>query len=95
MALEQSGETSQAMLRLATWYGGEMTLAHQWLPDLVRLARAVGDQRMAEAAAPACHTEAAAETPPARAACAAKDCSGRARARSGTRGASPDRRRSG
>ena len=41
LALEQSGETAQAMLRLAAILprrDGEMTLTHQWLPDLVRLA---------------------------------------------------------
>ncbi len=79
LALEQSGETSQAMLRLGAIlprYGGEVTLTHQWLPDLVRLALAVGDQRMAEAAAQACQAEAAAETPPARAAAASLRCQG-------------------
>src|SRR5271163_3433090 len=41
LALEQSGDTRQAMLRLAEIiprHDGEMTLVHQWLPDLVRLA---------------------------------------------------------
>src|ERR1700722_17533007 len=45
LALEQSGETRQAMLRLAgilPQRDGEMTLTHQWLPDLVRLAIAAG-----------------------------------------------------
>jgi len=39
MALEQRGETRQAMQVLAAIvprHDGEMTLTHQWLPDLVR-----------------------------------------------------------
>ena len=57
------------MLRLAGLLprgDGEMTLIHQWLPDLVRLALAVGDRQVARAAAQACQDEAAAETRPAR-----------------------------
>ena len=79
LALEQSGETRQAMLRLAEILprrDGEMTLIHQWLPDLVRLAIAAGDRRMARAAAQACQAEAAAETEPARAAAASLRCRG-------------------
>jgi DNA-binding CsgD family transcriptional regulator/tetratricopeptide (TPR) repeat protein len=79
LALEQSGETRQAMLRLAEILprrDGEMTLIHQWLPDLVRLAIAVGDRQMAQAAAQACRAEAAAETRPARAAAASLWCRG-------------------
>jgi DNA-binding CsgD family transcriptional regulator len=78
-ALEQSGETRQAMLVLAAILprrGGEMTLVHQWLPDLVRLAMAAGDRRVAQAAAKACQAEAAAETRPARAAAASLWCDG-------------------
>jgi DNA-binding CsgD family transcriptional regulator len=77
LALEQSGDTRQAMLRLAEILprrDGEMTLTHQWLPSLVRLALAVGDQQMAQAAAQACAAEAAAETRPARAAAASLRC---------------------
>jgi DNA-binding CsgD family transcriptional regulator len=55
---------------------GEMTLIHQWLPDLVRLALAVGDRQMARAATQACRAEAAAETYPARAAAASLRCQG-------------------
>jgi len=55
---------------------GEMTLIHQWLPDLVRLALAAGDRQMAQAAAQACQAEAAAETQPARAAAASLRCRG-------------------
>jgi DNA-binding CsgD family transcriptional regulator len=79
LALEQSGETHQAMLRLAALLprrDGEMTLTHQWLPDLVRLALTAGDRPMAQAAARACQAEAAAETHPARAAVASLRCHG-------------------
>jgi DNA-binding CsgD family transcriptional regulator len=79
LALEQSGETQQAMLRLATMLprrDGEMTLIHQWLPDLVRLALAAGDRQMAQAATQACQAEAAAETHPARATVASLRCHG-------------------
>jgi DNA-binding CsgD family transcriptional regulator len=79
LALEQSGETHQAMLRLAAMLprrDGEMTLIHQWLPDLVRLALAAGDRPMAQAATRACQAEAAAETHPARATVASLRCRG-------------------
>jgi len=86
LALEQSGETRQAMLRLAgilPRHDGEMTLTHQWLPDLVRLALAAGDRKMARAAAQACQAEAAAETRPARAAAASLRCRGLLRSEPG------------
>ena len=79
LALEQSGETHQAMTRLAAMLprrDGEMTLIHQWLPDLVRLALAAGDRPTAQAATRACQGEAAAETHPARAAVASLRCRG-------------------
>jgi DNA-binding CsgD family transcriptional regulator len=79
LALEQSGETHQAMLRLAAMLprrDGEMTLIHQWLPDLVRLALAADDRPMAQAATRACQAEAAAETHPARATVASLRCRG-------------------
>jgi DNA-binding CsgD family transcriptional regulator len=79
LALEQSGETRQAMLRLAEIlprHDGEMTLIHQWLPDLVRLSIAAGDRHMARAAAQACQAEAEAETPAARAYAASLRCRG-------------------
>jgi DNA-binding CsgD family transcriptional regulator len=79
LSLEQSGETRQAMVRLAEILprrDGEMTLTHQWLPDLTRLALAVGDRQQAQAAAQACEQEAAAETRPARAAAASLRCRG-------------------
>jgi DNA-binding CsgD family transcriptional regulator len=55
---------------------GEMTLIHQWLPDLVRLALTAGDRPMAQAATRACQAEAAAETHPARATVASLRCRG-------------------
>jgi DNA-binding CsgD family transcriptional regulator len=79
LALEQSGDTRQAMQVLAAVIPrrhGEMTLVHQWLPDLVRLALAAGDRQMAQAAAQACQAEATAETRPARAAAASLRCHG-------------------
>jgi DNA-binding CsgD family transcriptional regulator len=79
LSLEQSGETRQAMVRLAEILprrDGEMTLTHQWLPSLVRLALTVGDRHQAQAAAQACKQEATAETRPARAAAASLRCEG-------------------
>jgi DNA-binding CsgD family transcriptional regulator len=79
VALEQRGETRQAMQALAAIvprHDGEMTLTHQWLPDLVRLAMAAGDRQVARTAARACQAEAAAETRPARAAAASLRCQG-------------------
>jgi DNA-binding CsgD family transcriptional regulator/tetratricopeptide (TPR) repeat protein len=79
LALEQDGDARQAMQVLAGLIprrDGENTLTHQWLPDLVRLALAVGDRQMAQAAARACQAEAAAETRPARAAPASLRCRG-------------------
>ena len=79
LALEQSGETLQATQRLAGLLprrDGEMTLIHQWLPDLVRLALAAGDRPLAQAATRACQAEAAAETHPARATVASLRCRG-------------------
>jgi DNA-binding CsgD family transcriptional regulator len=79
LALEQRGETRQAMEVLSSVLArrdGEMTLTHQWLPDLVRLAIAAGDEPMAQAAARACQEEAKAETEPARAFAASLRCHG-------------------
>jgi DNA-binding CsgD family transcriptional regulator len=72
-----SAETAQ-ILRTAALprQDGEMTLTHQWLPDLVRLAIATGDRQVARTAAWACQQEAAAETRPARAAAASQRCHG-------------------
>ncbi|HEX4831786.1 MAG TPA: AAA family ATPase [Trebonia sp.] len=79
LAQEQRGEIGQAAQTLAVMLsrqGNEMTLIHQWLPDLVRLALAAGDGPLAQAAAQACQAEAAAEARPARAAAAARRCRG-------------------
>jgi DNA-binding CsgD family transcriptional regulator len=79
VALEQRGQTGEAMQVLAAIMprqGGEMTLIHQWLPDLVRLAVAAGDRQVARTAARACQQEASAETRPARAAAASLRCQG-------------------
>jgi DNA-binding CsgD family transcriptional regulator/tetratricopeptide (TPR) repeat protein len=79
LSLEQAGDVNQAMLRLAEMLprrGNEMTLIHQWLPDLARLALAAGNRSMARAAAEACQQEADAETRPARAAAASLRCHG-------------------
>jgi DNA-binding CsgD family transcriptional regulator/tetratricopeptide (TPR) repeat protein len=79
LSIEQAGDTRQAMLQLAQLLprgSNEMTLVHQWLPDLVRLALAAGDEQMARTAARACQEEAAAETRPARAAAASLRCHG-------------------
>ena len=79
LALEQGGETGQAMLRLAEILprrDGELTLTHQWLPDLVQLGLAAGDPRMAAIAAQTCQAEAGAESRPARATAASLRCHG-------------------
>jgi DNA-binding CsgD family transcriptional regulator/tetratricopeptide (TPR) repeat protein len=79
LSLEQGGEVRQAMLRLGGLLprrDGEMTLTHQWMPDLVRLALAAGDRQVARGAAAACRLEAAAEARPARAAAASLRCDG-------------------
>jgi len=79
LALEQSGEKRQATQVLAAILprrDGEMTLIHQWLPDLVRLAMAAGDRLIARTATRACEAEAEAETQPARAAAASLQCRG-------------------
>jgi DNA-binding CsgD family transcriptional regulator len=79
LALEQGGDTRQATQVLAAILprrDGEMTLIHQWLPDLVRLAMATGDRLIARTATRACEAEAAAETQPARAAAASMQCRG-------------------
>jgi len=79
LALEQRGQPLLAGQRLAGMLprrDGEMTLIHQWLPDLVRLALAAGDKPMAQAAARACQAETSAETHPARATVASLRCRG-------------------
>jgi DNA-binding CsgD family transcriptional regulator/tetratricopeptide (TPR) repeat protein len=80
LSLEQHGQARQAMARLAELLprqrDREMTLTHQWMPVLVRLALAAGDTTVARAAADASREEAAAETRPARAAAASQWCDG-------------------
>jgi DNA-binding CsgD family transcriptional regulator len=79
LALEQSGDKRQATQVLAAILprrDGEMTLIHQWLPDLVRLAMAAGDRLIARTATRASEAEAALETQPARAAAASWQCRG-------------------
>jgi DNA-binding CsgD family transcriptional regulator len=79
LSLEQAGDVGQAMRVLAGILPrreGEMTLIHQWLPSVVRLAVAVGDDQTARLAVQACAAEAAAETRPARAAAASLRCQG-------------------
>jgi DNA-binding CsgD family transcriptional regulator len=79
LSLEQRGDIGAAMLRLAELLprgDNEMTLTHQWLPGLVRLALAAGERQQAQAAAWACQQEAAAETRPGRAASASLRCFG-------------------
>jgi DNA-binding CsgD family transcriptional regulator len=76
---EQDGDAHQALSILSAVLDrrpGEMTLAHQWLPDLVRLALAVEDDAAASTAVRACQAEAAAESKPARAAAASSHCAG-------------------
>lgn len=83
LALEQRDEVvraAQVLAALLSRRPGEMTLTHQWLPVLVRLALAAGDRPLAQAAADACEAEAAAETRPARAATASLRCRGLLRA---------------
>jgi DNA-binding NarL/FixJ family response regulator len=79
LSLEQRGETAEAAASLVAMLprgDAEMTLTHQWMPDLVRLSLAIGDQDTALAAARACQAEAVAETRPARAAAASLRCRG-------------------
>ncbi|MGX7674132.1 helix-turn-helix transcriptional regulator [Plantactinospora sp. DSM 117369] len=79
LAAEQDGKPAAALSILSgmlTRRPGEMTLAHQWLPDLVRIALDVGDHAAATAALRACESEAAAEDPPARASAASHRCRG-------------------
>jgi DNA-binding CsgD family transcriptional regulator len=79
LAFEQSGDLSAAVQALSPILArrpGEMTLTHQWLPFLTRLAIAAGDSTTALAAVRTCRAEAEAESTPARAAVAALRCDG-------------------
>ena len=76
---ERSGDLGRAVSLLAPILHtrpGQMTLVHQWLPDLVRIAVAVGDTATARAAFDRCAAEAAREEIPARAVAAANRCRG-------------------
>jgi DNA-binding CsgD family transcriptional regulator/tetratricopeptide (TPR) repeat protein len=79
LVAEQDGDPVRALDILSAVterQPGEMTLTHQWLPDLVRLAIAIRDEQTAQAGLAACQTEAAAESTPARAAAANHRCRG-------------------
>ena len=76
---ERSGDLSRAVALLAPILEtrpGQMTLVHQWLPDLVRTAVAAGDSSTAGAALDRCEQEAAREEIPGRAAAALGRCRG-------------------
>lgn len=79
LAFEQAGTPSAAVVALSPILSrrpGEMTLTHQWLPTLARLAISAGDATTGIAAARTCRAEAEAEATPARAAAAALRCDG-------------------
>jgi DNA-binding CsgD family transcriptional regulator len=79
LAAEQDGDQHRALSHLADLFDrqpSEMTLTHQWLPGVVRLALAVDDGAAATAALEACRAEAALEQAPARATAAADWCVG-------------------
>ncbi|MET8759952.1 AAA family ATPase [Lentzea sp. NPDC004782] len=80
VVLEQAGDHTEAKTVLAEILlhrgRSEMTLTHQWLPDLVRLALEDDDQETARAALNACRAEASAEVEPGRAATALLRCEG-------------------
>ncbi|GAA2822611.1 helix-turn-helix transcriptional regulator [Crossiella cryophila] len=78
--LEQDGEPRAALALLAELLlarrPGEMSLSHQWLPDLLRLATELAEPDLALAALTACRAEAGAETTPGRAGVALQRCQG-------------------
>ncbi|GAA3733141.1 BTAD domain-containing putative transcriptional regulator [Plantactinospora mayteni] len=79
LAAEQEGEPARALSLLSAVLErgpGEMTLLHQWAPELVRLAVATDDRPAALAALRACQAETAAESQPGRAAAALRRCQG-------------------
>ncbi|MFF7415291.1 helix-turn-helix transcriptional regulator [Streptomyces lydicus] len=76
---EREGAPEQALellTQLLEPRPGQMTLVHQWLPDLVRLALALGEKATAQAALDLCSKEANREASPARATFAAQRCHG-------------------
>lgn len=79
LAAEQSGDRHLALALLSGFLErrpGEMTLIHQWLPTMTRLALAADDRAAATAALQACRGEAAMEQTPGRATAAAAWCTG-------------------
>jgi DNA-binding CsgD family transcriptional regulator len=79
LAAEQSGDRHLALALLSGFLErqpGEMTLIHQWLPAMTRLALAVDDRAAATAALEVCRREAAMEQAPGRATAAADWCTG-------------------
>ncbi|MFI7022293.1 ATP-binding protein [Micromonospora sp. NPDC049900] len=79
LAAEQDGDPARALAELSVVLErgpGEMTLLHQWTPELVRLAVATDDAAAARAAVQACRAETAAESRPGRAAAALRRCQG-------------------
>lgn len=91
LAAEQDGDQHRALSHLGGLLArqpSEMTLIHQWLPGVLRLALAVDDRSAAVAALEACRAEAAAEQVPARARrlpTGAQDCMSAIRRRCGRR----------
>ncbi len=76
---EQQGEPGRAIEHLAPLLDrgpGEMTLTHQWLPDLLRLALAADDRAAVAATLRVSRSEADAEQHPARAMTAYRRCQG-------------------
>ncbi|MEV6490423.1 SARP family transcriptional regulator, partial [Actinoplanes sp. NPDC051633] len=70
LMLEQQGRPAEALAVLTPLWEpsyAPMMLRHQWLPDIVRLAVAVGNDEVVRAASEICAKEAAAEVVPARA----------------------------
>lgn len=74
---EQRGQPAEALRIFAPLLEpgyAPMLLRHQWLPDITRLALAIGDRDLAERAVSCCDEEAGREVRPARAASAAARC---------------------
>jgi DNA-binding CsgD family transcriptional regulator len=79
LAFEQAGSLPAAVDALSPLLSrrpAEMTLTHQWLPTLARLAIAADDSAACLAAVRTCRAEAEAESTPARATVAALRCDG-------------------
>jgi hypothetical protein len=77
MAAAREGRVGDAVAELGVILDPRfegMMLRHQWLPELVRMAIAIGDTATAREAVAACEAEAHRETTPARAAAAAERC---------------------